>query len=224
MEIKKEFDEASKKYDAQRRQLIPCFDDFYGVATSVIECANPAPRVLDIGGGTGLFSMYVLQRFPQAKITLIDLSEQMLAQAKERFAGYDWFEYLAEDYTEYEFEGKFDLIISALSIHHLTDKQKERLYRKCYDLLRPGGVLINADQVLSPSPAVEKMFYRLWMERVASSGIGQEEMERAYKRLALDKQSTMEAQLRWLEKAGFCDVDCVYKYYHFAVFYAKKTE
>lgn len=224
MDIKEKFSAVSEKYDGQRRQLIPCFDDFYGIATAMAETGEKAPRILDLGSGTGLFAAFLLEKYPGAKLVLADLSEQMLGQARQRFAGHGDVEYITADYTEYEFGGDFDMIISALSIHHLSGAQKEALYQKCYDLLKPGGVFVNADQALSPSQEIERMQEKLWKATVNASGLSPEELEKAYERLALDNPSTLADQLAWLEKAGFSDVDCIYKYYHFAVLYAKKQE
>jgi tRNA (cmo5U34)-methyltransferase len=51
------FNRDAAGYDAMRRRLIPCFDDFYGTALTLIGDWKPqkALRVLDVGAGTGLF-------------------------------------------------------------------------------------------------------------------------------------------------------------------------
>ena len=86
MTIKDAFDKAAKAYDAARKQLIPCFDDFYGTALEIITLLETAPtRVLDLGAGTGLFASLVAQCYPNAEFTLFDLSDAMLEQAKQRF-------------------------------------------------------------------------------------------------------------------------------------------
>ena len=71
-DISAKFNDISQEYDRQRRQLIPCYDDFYNLAVSVIELKTDHPRVLDVGAGTGLFSSFFLRKFPKAKITLIE--------------------------------------------------------------------------------------------------------------------------------------------------------
>ena len=185
MDIKEKFSAVSEKYDGQRRQLIPCFDDFYGIATAMAETGEKAPRILDLGSGTGLFAAFLLEKYPGAKLVLADLSEQMLGQARQRFAGHEDVEYITADYTEYEFGGDFDMIISALSIHHLSGAQKEALYKKCYDLLKPGGVFVNADQALSSSQEIERMQEKLWKATVNASGLSPEELEKAYERLEM---------------------------------------
>lgn len=222
MGIKHEFNDVAKDYDAQRRQLIPCFDDFYRLPIEMLDCQTDAPRVLDVGGGTGLASAFLLEKYPNARLTLIDLAEGMLDIARERFAGNENVEYIVADYTTHPFDEPFDIIISALSIHHLNAAGKEALYKKCYGLLKSGGIFLNADQVKSPFLYTEEMFTRLWREEIEASGIGAAELQKAYERQAYDDTSTLCEQLKWLENAGFSVVDCAYKYYVFAVLYAKK--
>ncbi|MFB5285396.1 hypothetical protein [Peribacillus sp. Hz7] len=71
--VKEKFNQNALQYDNQRRKLIPCFDDFYSIPISIIETSKETPRVLDIGAGTGLFSSFIKEKFPKAKITLIDI-------------------------------------------------------------------------------------------------------------------------------------------------------
>ncbi len=222
MSIKEQFDNVSEKYDKQRRQFIPCFDDYYNLPLCIMEFKDETPKILDIGSGTGLFSSIVLQKYPNAEFTLIDLSEKMLEVAKERFAGNRNFKYIVADYTKHNFEEKYDIIISALSIHHLSADDKESLYKNCYEILNNNGIFVNVDQVLSPSPEIESMFSSLWRNFVENSGLSQEEIQKGYERVSFDNPSTLADQLEWLNKAGFKHADCLYKYYHFCVLYAKK--
>lgn len=224
MGIKEQFDSISEKYDTQRKQLLPCFEDFYTLPLTMLDFQGESPKVLDIGSGTGMFSAFILKYYPKAKITLIDLSDKMLAIAKERFKAHKDFEYIAADYTTYPIDEKFDLILSSLSIHHLNASQKAGLYRKCYHLLRKEGVFINADQVLSPSSFIESKFSTLWKRSVEKSDLPAEEIKRAYERVQFDQPSTLKEQLTWLQEAGFQDVDVLYKYYHFCVLYAQKHD
>ncbi len=222
MSIKEQFDNISEKYDKQRRQFIPCFDDYYNLPLNFMDFKGEKPKILDIGSGTGLFSAIVLRKYPNAEFTLIDLSDKMLEVAKERFEGNKNFKFIAADYTKYNFDEKYDIIISALSIHHLSAIDKELLYQKCYKMLNNNGIFINADQVLSPSPQIESLFSDLWHNFVENSGLAEEEIQKGYERVSFDNPSTLAEQLSWLNKAGFKQADCIYKYYHFCVLYAKK--
>lgn len=211
------FDEAASAYDRQRRKLIPCFDDFYQIAVSLTDEGNDAPSILDLGAGTGLFSAFMLQKHPRAKLTLVDLSGSMLEVARTRFSGVPNVTYMIGDYTTCEYREKYDIVISSLSIHHLADAEKQQVYRTAYALLNDNGLFINADQVLGSTPALEQRYKQDWRGKVESSGLSPGEIYAAYERTKLDRMSTLEEQLAWLKQAGFSDVDCIYKYFNFVV-------
>lgn len=150
--VKQLFDKVAQDYDVQRKQLIPCFDDFYGMALDLMESPLDSPRILDLGAGTGLLSGLVLQKYPNARLTLIDISDQMLEGARRRFADANQVQYVIGDYSKYDFTGSYDMIISSLSIHHLTHADKKKVFDAVHKLLEPGGCFINADQVQGRTP------------------------------------------------------------------------
>ncbi|MFE5317544.1 class I SAM-dependent methyltransferase [Paenibacillus sp. NPDC056579] len=220
----RQFNEVAHKYDEQRRLLIPCFDDFYGTAVRWAQTDKPSPRILDLGAGTGLLAEGMRTKYPACKLTLIDLGDKMLDIAKQRFAAVEEIEYIVADYTEYPFEHKFDLIVSSLSIHHLTHEAKQTLFHRIYGLLEDGGLFINADQVMGETHAVDQLYKQMWVQWIRTNGISTEAADASIERRKLDINAKAWDQLRWLQEAGFQESDCVYKYQDFAVFYAKKSE
>ena len=81
--VARAFSEGAPGYDATRRQLVPCFDDFYAAALERLPfAAGAAPRVLDLGAGTGLVAAFVGARWPRAELTLLDVSGEMLERAQ----------------------------------------------------------------------------------------------------------------------------------------------
>ena len=220
--IKRKFDENAPNYDHQRRKLIPCFDDFYSIPVSIIHTKTEAPSVLDIGAGTGLFSFFLKEKYPNARMTLIDLSEKMMDVSRERFSDHQDIRYIVADYTNYRFEEKFDVVISSLSIHHLSDEEKQKLYERIFFLLKEGGIFINADQVLGNTPFIEALYKNDWKTKIEKGGLTLQEIEAAYDRTKLDKMATLGDQINWLKASGFQDVDCIYKYYNFVVLFGRK--
>ena len=223
IDVKAKFNEHATNYDEQRRKLIPCFDDFYSIPVSIIETKKDAPTILDIGAGTGLFSSLFKEKYPKAKLTLIDLSENMLQQAKERLKDKDDIEYIIADYTKHEFKKSFDMIISSLSIHHLIEEEKRELYTKIFSLLNDGGIFVNADQVLGQTDYIESLYKSDWRKKIEASGLSKQQLDEAYERTKLDKMSTLADQLNWMSESGFQDVDCVYKYFNFVVLFGRKN-
>ena len=220
MNIQQAFNAAAADYDRLRRILIPCFEDFYRTAVEIIPFDRSAAlKILDLGAGTGLYSGMVQALFPNAEFTLLDLAPEMLEKAKSRFSQMGKSpRILIGDYVESDWDSPYDLVISGLSIHHLSDLDKKRLYQRIYQALKPGGMFVNADQVLGKTPPLEKRYRQQWLDSVRTLGISDEELKAAQKRMEYDRMATLEAQLGWLEAAGFQDVDCWYKNFSFAVF------
>lgn len=220
MNIQQAFNAAAADYDKLRRTLIPCFDDFYGTAVEVIPGDHTTPlKVLDLGAGTGLYSGMVQAVFPLAEFTLLDLAVEMLEKAKSRFSKMGKSPIIKIcDYVEDDLGGSYDLAISGLSIHHLSDPDKKRLYQRIHDALSPGGMFVNADQVLGKTSFLEKCYRQNWLDSVRALGISDEDLKAALKRMEYDRMTPLDIQLGWLEAAGFQDVDCWYKNYSFAVF------
>jgi tRNA (cmo5U34)-methyltransferase len=212
---------AAAGYDAARRALVPCFDAFYGNALEVVADWGPpeGARVLDLGAGTGLFAAVVLDRFPSARLRLVDVSPDMLAQARRRFAGADpsRVAFGVLDMAEGDLGGPWDLVVSALAIHHLDAGAKRALFARVRAALAPGGLFVNAEQVLGPGDAAEARYKRLWEVQARAAGASDDDIGRAQERMRHDRCDTVEDQLRWLREAGFAGADCTFKAWRFAV-------
>jgi tRNA (cmo5U34)-methyltransferase len=222
--IKTRFDEAARSYDRSRRQLVPCFDDFYGTVLDLISFEpDAAIRVLDLGAGTGLLSALIAERFPRAHLTLVDISEAMLDQARKRFADdVARFDFRALDFTEGPLWGQYQAVVSSLSIHHVSDEAKQRLFRDIHGVLCEGGVFINADQVLGATPEIDAQYKAAWLRQVRERGVGEGDLASALERMKEDEMSTLGSQMQSLQEIGFEMVDCWYKNFGLVVYAGRK--
>lgn len=218
-QIKKAFDETASRYDSQRRWIIPEIDDYYSAAVWAAECPGSRPAILDIGAGTGLLSALVIRKYPDASLTLVDLSEPMLSIAKERFAKRNDVRYITGDYSSVDFAGRYDLICSALSIHHLEHEDKRKLYKKIFDALHHGGIFVNADQVLGETPEINRRYIAYWDEFLEPCPLSPKDKKHMlYRRDTFDKNEKLSVQLAWMQECGFTNIDVVYKNRQFVVF------
>lgn len=226
MKLRDLFDQCATAYDRDRPKLVPSFDELYGTAMRVIPFTGEARiHVLDLGAGTGLFGAMASKVLPAARLHLTDVSEAMLAQAKRRFASNPLVTYSLQEHSQLAAISEYDLVLSALSIHHLEDKDKRILFQKIYHALRPGGMFINVDQALAPSRIGEDQYERIWLEDAKANGISELALTQARERMREDKSALLSDQLMWLAEAGFDDVDCWYKRFRFVVYGgAKKQE
>jgi tRNA (cmo5U34)-methyltransferase len=106
--------------------------------------------ILELGTGTGETARRVLARHPGARLTGIDESADMLAVARGVLADADLLQRRLEDPLP---PGPFDLVVSALAVHHLDGPGKQDLFARIAQALRPGGRFVLADLVIPEDPA-----------------------------------------------------------------------
>lgn len=223
MTIEEQFNLVAKEYDCNRRRFIPCFDDYYKNTTKLILFNIDTPsRVLDLGAGTGLLTYYWYKECPSAEYVLVDIADEMLEISKKRFAGIDKIQHKILDYTKELPEGNFDAIISALSIHHLENSQKEELFKNIYNKLPMGGILVNYDQFCAGTDKMNKWFNSYWENQLSNSGLTQKDIELWEERRKLDKECSVETEIGMLYKCNFTEVKCLYSYHKFSVIVAIK--
>lgn len=223
MSIKGQFNTISKEYDANRRKFIPCFDEYYGKATDFIAANIDCPeRVLDLGAGTGLLTYYWYRHFESAAYTLVDLADEMLNVARERFSGAENITFELLDYSQKFPRGEFDCIISALSIHHLENDEKQKLFSRIYSELPTGGLFVNYDQFRGGSPQMDLWFDTYWVNQLENSGLTPKDIERWKERRKLDREISVETEVQMLKRCKFKEVKCIYSNQKFAVIVACK--
>ncbi|HEX5195529.1 MAG TPA: Sua5/YciO/YrdC/YwlC family protein [Solirubrobacteraceae bacterium] len=117
-----------------------------------LAAAEPAERVLELGTGTGETARRLLARHPRATLVGVDVSDGMLAVASERLPGERVSLHAArlEDPLP---DGPFDLVASALAVHHLSPDEKRRLFGRIREALSDGGRFVLADVIVPVNPA-----------------------------------------------------------------------
>jgi tRNA (cmo5U34)-methyltransferase len=209
------FDTTAATYDADRAKLIPCNDAFYSRAVELIPAG--AERILDLGAGSGILAELVRRHHPAAHVHLLDFSEAMLDRARLRLTGDNKVTFEIADYRTAPLGEGYDAIVSALSIHHLEHEGKRKLFARLVAALKPGGIFINAEQVAGPTPHLEEVYKRLWLEQVRAAGATEQQIADSLYRQADDRSAPVEEQLQWMRAVGFLDVDCWFKDNRFAV-------
>ncbi|HJR46118.1 MAG TPA: class I SAM-dependent methyltransferase [Actinomycetota bacterium] len=155
-------------YDELQEQVV--------TATSGISVRN----ILELGVGAGETAARLLRAHPQARLVGIDSSEAMLRGAEEILSP-QRATLLLQHLSAPLPERRFDLVVSALAIHHLEGDAKADLFRSVRNCLAPGGLFVVGDVVVPEDPE--------------DAVIGNEP--------GYDFPSTIDDQLRWLTEAGF---------------------
>lgn len=209
------------EYDIKIEKTIPKYQEMLSVIVSLLPFKKSAAiKVLDLGIGTGNLSLKVLKQFPKARIVGIDKDEKILKVATKKLKNLaPKVELIKGDFGDFLPKGKYNAVISLLSIHHLTHFQK-KLFKRIYQNLKPRGIFINGDFIISDSKYINRENAKMEKEFMKSQGI---------KRLGLltsggkicaedDFPTTIENQIKWLKQAGFKEIDCVWRYFNYAIY------
>jgi tRNA (cmo5U34)-methyltransferase len=209
------FDATASTYDVDRAKLIPGCGRFYQWAIDLIP--RGAKRIVDLGAGSGLLSIMIRERFPEAELHLVDFSAPMLDQARVRMGEDAKVFFHQADYLKDSLPEDVCSVASALSIHHLEDEGKRHLFGKVFGMLRPHGVFVNADHIAGPSSRLEERYKATWLEQVRANGASEKQVEESLYRQKEDRRAPVGEQLGWMRRVGFRDVDLWFKDGCFAV-------
>ena len=130
------------------RSEVPGYDRLQAALAQATVGRN-IQSILDLGSGTGVTAEYVLRVHPGAALTGIDSSEEMLGHARRRLPGATFLVSRLEDPLP---DGPFDLVVSALAIHHLDARSKADLFRRVASVLSPSGRFAFLDVVTATAP------------------------------------------------------------------------
>ena len=210
------------------------------------ELAFPADTELllvDMGGGSGRLIERLLDKWPQASGIVLDQSEPFLALAERRLARFgsrascvkarlqdDWRNLLPTPPAA---------IVSMSAIHHLDPAEKQTFYQRCFEVLAPGGRLLNGDEVRPENDAqylpILQEWAAMWEVGIASGSIppGIHAALRGWidrnvtrfgqpKRSGDDYHETATAQLAYFRSAGFPEAKILWHQKLWALLFAKK--
>ncbi|MDP6355712.1 MAG: class I SAM-dependent methyltransferase [Planctomycetota bacterium] len=200
----------------------------------------PVVQFLDLGCGDGILSATVLEEFPDARGVLLDFSQAMLDAAHERFE--EWgreLTFLKSDFSDPGWtadageHAPFDAVVSGFSIHHQPDEIKRQIYEQVLSLLRPGGIFLNNEHVLSPTQWIENASDECFVDSLyllhLKKGTGKSKEQVLHEFVHRpDKEANIltrvEKQCDWLREIGYEDVDCYFKIFELAVFGGRRPK
>jgi len=166
--------------------------------------------IIDFGIGTGLELEGIFKRFPDAEVTGLDIAENMLQVLKESYPGKN-IKLHCESYLDYDFGvNLYDVALSVMTLHHYTHEVKTELYQRIYNCLKPNGVYVENDYMLSEhvheNAQEQEEFYFSEYERLkAEQGIT-DNQEYHY-----DTPCSVSNQIKMLKAAGFSKINEVWR-------------
>jgi len=121
------------------RSEVPAYDRLQDVVAQVTSGLD-ARSILDLGVGTGVTSQRVLAEHRDARLVGVDESSAMLDHARRALPAADLRTARLEEPLP---QGPFDLVVSALAVHHLDGPGKADLFRRVASVVVPGGRVVS---------------------------------------------------------------------------------
>lgn len=117
-----------------------------------IEEAGGEPSVLDIGAGSGVYSIPFALRSQRVRITAVDLPEvlQVTRRVAERYGVADRLRTIAGDMAEVEFGSGHRVAVLGQILHSQGAAENQALLKKTFDALAPGGIVAVAEFLIDP--------------------------------------------------------------------------
>jgi tRNA (cmo5U34)-methyltransferase len=220
--VKATFNKAAKDYDRIKIQIVPKYREVEALIQGYLMCPKSRRfNILELGTGTGKWALGILRAFPNANYHGIDFSEQMLQQASRRLKRFSDRVLLENlDLNQEIPTGKFDLIHSVFTIHHIRNKCG--FFSGLRTLLKPNGLFIYADITIASSQDLEEFFLDSWRAFMRNSRWPNHKIKMIIDdHLKNDIPETIEVQLQYLREAGFRSCDLIWRHEKFAAFYAR---
>jgi len=108
-------------------------------------------HMLDIGGGSGVYSMEFVKLHAENKATVFDLPgiTDITKKYVDREGLSDRFSFIKGDYNQDAFGRGFDIAFLSAIVHINSFEENQRLIKKCYDSLNDKGLCVIQDHLMS---------------------------------------------------------------------------
>jgi hypothetical protein len=236
---------ATEAFDAAAEHIHPYY---IAVQDQILEHLPFAPDaeflLADLGGGSGRLLERVLEKFPNARVVVVDQSAPFLALAERRLRAFGPRAQIVERRLQDDWPAELprnpDALVSMSAIHHLDPSEKRALYGQCFTALAPGGLFMNGDEYRPESDDDYLAAMQWWTDKknhaeerglipATFRPMFEAWYDRNVRRFGEPKQSgddcheTIAAQVDYLRDAGFARVETVWTQKLWAVVIARKS-
>lgn len=209
------------EYDSLILRAVPRYQELIARLSAYLP--DSMRRAVELGCGTGNYSLELVRRYPGLELTIVDASPEMLAATATRVAQAGGSVVSLESrFEELELEpGAYDLVTSCLSLHHVEDMAG--LFRRLRPALAPGGHLVYGDQMGGGNARHSALNWGRMEAFWRRPGHLTDEEQRSLREHARlhDHYVSIVDQLRWLEQAGFRELDVVWRNWMWGIITAR---
>ncbi|WP_036560032.1 class I SAM-dependent methyltransferase [Nocardia brasiliensis] len=224
------------RWDRQQEGYLPDRELMFAVIADAVaaNADRPDPLVLDVACGPGSLGARIRERLPQARVIGIDADPVLLELARTAY-GFELVDHNLADpaWAAGLPAGRIDAIVSTTALHWLYSDQLAALYRQAAQLLRPGGILLNGDDMATHATDIDQLHEAIGTRQLEREGVTDREnwadwwsaiaaepelatavAEREVRRWEhpSDSGTTYEEHLNLLRAAGFRTAGSIWQY------------
>ena len=170
--VRNVFDRSARKYDLMNDLMSLGVHRVWKDITVTKAGPRPGARLIDVAGGTGDIAFRFLDRAPQARVTVCDMTESMLIEGRKRADAADRGDRLAwvtGDAMALPFpDSSFDRYTISFGIRNVT--RIPDALAEAYRVLRPGGRLMVLEFSRLPVPAMQWAYDRYSFNVIPAMG------------------------------------------------------
>lgn len=195
------FNSRADGYDEHMLTISIEYVEFYDSISNSFDVGDERVEILDLGCGTGNELKGIFNKLPNAKITGIDLAENMtqllISKYPDKAVDID---IIIASFADMEFEKhRYDYCVSVQAMHHYKSDKKIVIYRNIADALKPDGSFILGDYVVEKDEMIECLMRYDRLVRAEPDNI-----------YHIDIPFTVEEEISILNEAGFKKVEIMH--------------
>ncbi len=223
-------DEVAEVFDDMLARSIPFYDQVIEMSAGLLERYLIAgDRLYDFGCSTGNTLLHLARRLdtPDLHLIGVDNSPAMIDKARRKAAGYSpggAIEFIEADISTFPCQQAGGIILN-YTLQFIRPLLRPAFIARLYEALRPGGILILSEKIISHEPELNRHFIDFYHDFKRARGYS--EIEISQKREALENvliPFSLPENHQLLEQAGFRQVESFFQWFNFASLAAIKQE
>ena len=216
--------DVAKNFDSHVCKSVPLYAEGHNLILKFSEFFLSDESVCyDIGCSTGalLYSLYTKNAGKNVTYIGLDNEEDMINVASEKY-NIECIKYMHANIINEELR-KSDLIISYYTLQFILPKYRQAIFDKIYDALNWGGAFIFFEKIRAPDARFQDILNQIYMEYKVENSYTPEEIFNKSKSLkGVLEPFSENANIEFLQRAGFKDYMSIAKYLCFEGFVAIK--
>ncbi|MEN8257822.1 MAG: carboxy-S-adenosyl-L-methionine synthase CmoA [Thermodesulfobacteriota bacterium] len=221
-------DKVAEVFDDMLERSVPCYRQVIDMTGKLLDpFVQDGDVIYDLGCSTGRPLLALAEMLKAKKMSYIglDSSEAMINKARlkaEMFSRQEQVSFELADITTAHLEPCRAVLLS-YTLQFLRPMQRTAFLKKIFQALKPGGILILSEKIISHHSSLNRSFIDIYLDFKRRQGYS--EIEITKKREALENiliPFSIEENLNQLKEAGFTGCESFFQWFNFVSFAAVK--